>query len=205
MKTTSIDLLVNEICGGVATIDFLNVDVVGAEMPALRSALEVLGRGGVREASVVLGPASRWEAAEKNGVTGAGAITEALGAVTAAGYDAYVAYDDAHGRGCTSPFWQGRLAPGATTGKNRLVLVKRGAAHRCRRDLERWVFIRAKTVGRIPFSDPTPALRRPPSKPFAPPARGPSWPCGECPTTWSSWPACRVLTSARASRSSTSL
>ena len=77
-----------------ALIDFLKIDVEGVEIPALRSSLELLGRGGVRDASVEFGPAKRWAESETHGVAGANpaAAVDVLHKIDAAGYDAYLTW-----------------------------------------------------------------------------------------------------------------
>ena len=51
----------------------------GVEIPALRASLGLLGRGGVREASVEFGPAKRWAEAETHGVAGCVEIDQCVG------------------------------------------------------------------------------------------------------------------------------
>ena len=101
VRTASVDLVAREVFGADATIDFLKIDVEGVEIPALRSALELLGRGGVREASVEFGPAKRWAESETHGVAGANpaAAVDVLHKIDAAGYDAYLTW----GRFCVPP------------------------------------------------------------------------------------------------------
>ena len=95
VRTASVDVVAREVFGADATIDFLKIDVEGVEVPALRSSLELLGRGGVREASVEFGPAKRWAESEQHGAAGANpaaAVDNVLShfsaKIDAAGYDA---------------------------------------------------------------------------------------------------------------------
>ena len=79
VRTASVDVVAREVFGADATIDFLKIDVEGVEIPALRSSLELLGRGGVREASVEFGPAKRWAESEQHGVAGCVEIDQCVG------------------------------------------------------------------------------------------------------------------------------
>ena len=101
VRTASVDLVAREVFGADATIDFLKIDVEGVEIPALRSSLELLGRGSVRDASVEFGPAKRWAESEQHGVAGANpaAAVDVLHKIDATGYDAYLTW----GRFCVPP------------------------------------------------------------------------------------------------------
>ena len=55
----------------------------GVEIPALRASLGLLGRGGVREASVEFGPAKRWAESEQHGVAGCVEIDQCVGCTRA--------------------------------------------------------------------------------------------------------------------------
>ena len=104
----------------------------GVEIPALRSSLELLGRGGVREASVEFGPAKRWAESETHGVAGANpaAAVDVLHKIDAAGYDAYLTW----GRFCVPPLnATDDLADEAFARECQLALVKGGLAHPCRK------------------------------------------------------------------------
>ena len=132
VRTASVDLVAREVFGADATIDFLKIDVEGVEIPALRSSLELLGRGGVREASVEFGPAKRWAESETHGVAGANpaAAVDVLHKIDAAGYDAYLTW----GRFCVPPLnATGELADEAFARECQLALVKGGLAHPCRK------------------------------------------------------------------------
>ena len=132
VRTASVDLVASEVFGADAAIDFLKIDVEGVEIPALRSSLELLGRGGVREASVEFGPAKRWAESESHGVAGANpaAAIDVLHKIDAAGYDAYLTW----GRFCVPPLnATGELADEAFARECQLALVKGGLAHPCRK------------------------------------------------------------------------
>jgi len=132
VRTASVDLVASEVFGTDAAIDFLKIDVEGVEIPALRSSLELLGRGGVREASVEFGPAKRWAESETHGVAGANpaAAIDALHKIDAAGYDAYLTW----GRFCVPPLnATDALADEAFARECQLALVKGGLAHPCRK------------------------------------------------------------------------
>ena len=132
VRTASVDLVAREVFGADAAIDFLKIDVEGVEIPALRSSLELLGRGGVREASVEFGPAKRWAESETHGVAGANpaAAVDVLHKIDAAGYDAYLTW----GRFCLPPLnATGELADEAFARECQLALVKGGLAHPCRK------------------------------------------------------------------------
>ena len=109
----------------------------GVEIPALRSSLELLGRGGVREASVEFGPAKRWAESETHGVAGANpaAAVDVLHKIDAAGYDAYLTYGGKNGLGkarCVPALnATGGLAREAFVRENQLAVVKRGFAYPC--------------------------------------------------------------------------
>ena len=131
VRTASVDLVAGEVFG-TGGIDFLKIDVEGVEIPALRSSLELLGRGGVREASVEFGPAKRWAESETHGVAGANpaAAVDVLHKIDAAGYDAYLTW----GRFCVPPLnATGELADEAFARECQLALVKGGLAHPCRK------------------------------------------------------------------------
>ena len=131
VRTASVDLVASEVFGA-APVDFLKIDVEGVEIPALRSSLELLGRGGVREASVEFGPAKRWAESEQHGVAGANpaAAVDVLHKIDAAGYDAYLTW----GRFCVPALnATGELADEAFARECQLALVKGGAAHPCRK------------------------------------------------------------------------
>ena len=132
VRTASVDLVAREVFGADATIDFLKIDVEGVEIPALRSSLELLGRGGVREASVEFGPAKRWAESETHGVAGANpaAAVDVLHKIDAAGYDAYLTW----GRFCVPPLnATDALADEAFARECQLALVKGGLAHPCKK------------------------------------------------------------------------
>ena len=131
VRTASVDLVAREVFG-TADIDFLKIDVEGVEIPALRSSLELLGRGGVREVSVEFGPAKRWAESETHGVAGANpaAAVDVLHKINAAGYDAYLTW----GRFCVKGLnATGELADEAFARECQLALVKEGLAHPCRK------------------------------------------------------------------------
>lgn len=129
VSTASVDLVARE-SFGTEPIDFLKIDVEGVEIPALRSTLGLLGRGGVREASVEFGPARRWEESETHGVAGANlaAATDVLRRIAAAGYDAHIML---FGKCVPALNATGGLAAEVFARENQLALVKRGAAHPC--------------------------------------------------------------------------
>ena len=132
VRTASVDLVAREVFGADSSIDFLKIDVEGVEIPALRSSLELLGRGGVREASVEFGPAKRWAESETHGVAGANpaAAVDVLHKIDAAGYDAYLTW----GRFCVPALnATGELADEAFARECQLALVKGGVAHPCRK------------------------------------------------------------------------
>ena len=137
VRTASVDLVASEVFGADATIDFLKIDVEGVEIPALRSSLELLGRGGVRDASVEFGPAKRWAESETHGVAGANpaAAVDVLHKIDAAGYDAYLTYGGKNGLGkarCVPALnATGGLAREAFVRENQLAVVKRGFAYPC--------------------------------------------------------------------------
>ena len=131
VRTASVDLVASEVFGA-APVDFLKIDVEGVEIPALRSSLELLGRGGVREASVEFGPAKRWAESETHGVAGANpaAAVDVLHKIDAAGYDAYLTW----GRFCVPPLnATDALADEAFARECQLALVKGGLPHPCRK------------------------------------------------------------------------
>ena len=136
VRTASVDLVASEVFGA-APVDFLKIDVEGVEIPALRSSLELLGRGGVREASVEFGPAKRWAESETHGVAGANpaAAVDVLHKIDAAGYDAYLTYGGKNGLGkarCVPALnATGGLAREAFVRENQLAVVKRGFAYPC--------------------------------------------------------------------------
>ena len=110
----------------------------GVEIPALRSSLGLLGRGGVRDASVEFGPAKRWAESETHGVAGANpaAAVDVLHKIDAAGYDAYLTW----GRFCVPPLnATGELANEAFARECQLALVKSGLPHPCRKEVARLV------------------------------------------------------------------
>ena len=132
VRTASVDLVASEVFGADATIDFLKIDVEGVEIPALRSSLELLGRGGVRDASVEFGPAKRWAESETHGVAGANpaAAVDVLHKIDAAGYDAYLTW----GRFCVPALnATGELADEAFARECQLALVKGGLGHPCKK------------------------------------------------------------------------
>ena len=137
VRTASVDLVASEVFGA-DDIDFLKIDVEGVEIPALRSSLELLGRGGVRKASVEFGPAKRWAESEQHGVAGANpaAAVDVLHKIDATGYDAYLTW----GRFCVSPLnATGELANEAFARECQLALVKSGLPHPCRKEVARLV------------------------------------------------------------------
>ena len=109
-----------------------SAQVEGVEIPALRASLGLLGRGGVREASVEFGPAKRWAESETHGVAGANpaAAVDVLHKIDAAGYDTYLTW----GRFCVPALnATGDLADEAFARECQLALVKGGLAHPCRK------------------------------------------------------------------------
>jgi len=129
VSTASVDLVARE-SFGTEPIDFLKIDVEGVEIPALRSTLGLLGRGGVRETSIEFGPARRWEEPETHGVAGANptAATDVLRRIAETGYDAYLMI---FGKCVPALNSTGGLAAEVFARENQLALVKRGGTHPC--------------------------------------------------------------------------